>query len=331
MVDRKSAGGTGRASARGPATGAEAPVAPPDPGPATQGDRPVRARAIGGEELKAFTHPLRMAMYSALRDYGPATATQLARRLGESSGQTSYHLRQLERHGFVEDDPEHTGGRERWWRPRSFSVADPVMIADPAQAPAVRAMFDLVIADRVRVLRQFFEAVMSEVADDDESAGTDTTTTLMTRAEAKAMIDEVQLLINEHTDRAKARAATDDLEERRRMRVFFDVVPLIDESTGEPIGPVVGRAAPAMHGAAARLPAAEEPQPNRTATPAVADEPSPEGRVAPELTADADAVATAPQAAVAAEAAPDGAAVPAADDQAASGHRVPDPRGRGGR
>ena len=287
MVDRKGSDGTGHASARGPAAGAEAPIAAPgrvtpataaqtqvtapgrvtpataaqapvnapgrvapDRDPAAPADRPLRARPIGGEELKAFTHPLRMAMYSALRDYGPATATQLARRLGESSGQTSYHLRQLERHGFVEDDPEHTGGRERWWRPRSFSVADPVMIADPAQAPAVRAMFDLVIADRVRVLRQFFEAVMSEVAADDESAGTDTTTALMTKAEAKAMIEEVQLLINEHTDRAKARAAAaDDLEERRRMRVFFDVVPLIDEATGELIGPSAAPPAPASSAA----------------------------------------------------------------------------------
>ena len=233
MMERKGSAGTGRASARGPATGAQAQVAAPgltapDADPAAAGDRPLRARAIGGEELKAFTHPLRMAMYSALRDYGPATATQLARRLGESSGQTSYHLRQLERHGFVEDDPEHAGGRERWWRPVSFSVADPVMIADPAQQPAVRAMFDLVVADRVRVLRQFFEWAMSEVADEDESAGTDTTTALMTRAEAKEMIEAVQTLLLEHTDRAKARVAAGDREGRRRTRIFFDVVPLID-------------------------------------------------------------------------------------------------------
>ncbi len=207
--------------------------AAPGSAPPAGDDRPLRARPIGGEELKAFTHPLRMAMYSALRDHGPATATQLARRLGESSGQTSYHLRQLERHGFVEDDPEHTGGRERWWRSVSFSMADPVMIADPAQQPAVRAMFDLVIAERVRALREFFEAAMAEVSAEDESAGTDTTTALMTKAEAKAMIEAVETLINEHTDRAKARAATGDLEGRRRTRVFFDVVPLIDAAVGD--------------------------------------------------------------------------------------------------
>lgn len=210
----------------GPVGGAPAP-GPGEPGP---DGRPLRARPIGGEELKAFTHPLRMAMYSALRDYGPATATQLARRLGESSGQTSYHLRQLERHGFVQDDPEHTGGRERWWRAVGFSVADPELIADPAQAPAMRAMFDLVVADRVRVLQQFFEAAMSQVADEEESAGTDTTTELLTKAEARDLIEAVQLLINEHADRAKARAAAGEHEGRRRTRIFFDVIPLIDDA-----------------------------------------------------------------------------------------------------
>ena len=205
-----------------------APSDVPVPAGTSSEEHPHRARPIGSEELKAFTHPLRMAMYGALRDYGPATATQLARRLGESSGQTSYHLRQLERHGFVEDDPEHEGGRERWWRSVSFSVEDRVMIADPAQEPAVRAMFDLVVAERVRVLTQFFEAAMAEVAEEDEAAITDTTTAAMTKAEAKEMIEAVGVLLEEHTERAKARAAAGDHEGRRRTRIFFDVVPLID-------------------------------------------------------------------------------------------------------
>jgi len=57
-----------------------------------------------------------MRLMAALHEYGPATASGLADRLGESSGATSYHLRQLAAHGFVEDDPERGKGRERWWR-----------------------------------------------------------------------------------------------------------------------------------------------------------------------------------------------------------------------
>ncbi|NUS13734.1 MAG: winged helix-turn-helix transcriptional regulator [Streptomyces sp.] len=57
-----------------------------------------------------------MRLLAALREYGPATASALAARLGESSGATSYHLRQLAAYGFVVDDPGRGTGRERWWR-----------------------------------------------------------------------------------------------------------------------------------------------------------------------------------------------------------------------
>ncbi|MYS22085.1 helix-turn-helix domain-containing protein [Streptomyces sp. SID4948] len=57
-----------------------------------------------------------MRLLSALQESGPATASGLADRLGESSGATSYHLRQLASYGFVEDDPDRGTGRERWWK-----------------------------------------------------------------------------------------------------------------------------------------------------------------------------------------------------------------------
>src|SRR5918999_1628004 len=67
--------------------------------------------------LRALAHPLRVRLLGLLRTDGPATATLLAKRVGESSGATSYHLRQLAAYGFVEDDPERGGaGRQRWWR-----------------------------------------------------------------------------------------------------------------------------------------------------------------------------------------------------------------------
>jgi DNA-binding transcriptional ArsR family regulator len=69
------------------------------------------------DQLKALTHPLRVRLLKELRTNGPATASLLGRRLGESSGSTSYHLRQLERHGFVEEAPGTGDGRDRWWRP----------------------------------------------------------------------------------------------------------------------------------------------------------------------------------------------------------------------
>jgi predicted ArsR family transcriptional regulator len=67
-------------------------------------------------DLKALTHPVRLRMLGLLRSEGPATATTLATRLGLNTGATSYHLRQLAQHGFVEDDAERGNGRDRWWK-----------------------------------------------------------------------------------------------------------------------------------------------------------------------------------------------------------------------
>ncbi|MFI9585418.1 helix-turn-helix domain-containing protein [Streptomyces sp. NPDC052236] len=65
--------------------------------------------------LKALTHPLRIRLLGLLRQDGPATASELAVRTGESSASTSYHLRVLAKYAFVAE-AEHRDGRERRWQ-----------------------------------------------------------------------------------------------------------------------------------------------------------------------------------------------------------------------
>jgi DNA-binding transcriptional ArsR family regulator len=84
-----------------------------DPGPRFHPDPATR---VDVTNLRGLAHPLRMRILAVLRVEGPATATTLARRLGESSGATSYHLRQLAQYGFVVEDAGRGTGRERWWR-----------------------------------------------------------------------------------------------------------------------------------------------------------------------------------------------------------------------
>jgi DNA-binding transcriptional ArsR family regulator len=67
--------------------------------------------------IRALAHPLRLELLDLLRFDGPSTATLLAGRTGESTGATSYHLRQLARYGYVEEASK-KAGRERWWRYR---------------------------------------------------------------------------------------------------------------------------------------------------------------------------------------------------------------------
>ncbi len=66
--------------------------------------------------LKALAHPIRVRLLGLLRLEGPSTATALAARIGESSGTTSYHLRQLAAADFVAEETARGNGRERWWR-----------------------------------------------------------------------------------------------------------------------------------------------------------------------------------------------------------------------
>lgn len=74
------------------------------------------------ESLRALAHPDRLRIIGLLRIDGPSTATLLGRRLGLNSGATSYHLRQLQAHGFIEPATELGNRRERWWRSRHEST-----------------------------------------------------------------------------------------------------------------------------------------------------------------------------------------------------------------
>ena len=76
---------------------------------------PLPERTLDFDSLKGLSHPLRAELFNLLAVHGAATASQLAERVGESSGATSYHLRQLERHGFVREVEGRGTGRERWW------------------------------------------------------------------------------------------------------------------------------------------------------------------------------------------------------------------------
>jgi DNA-binding transcriptional ArsR family regulator len=77
---------------------------------------PAQDVFVNTHNLRGLAHPIRMQMLGILRRDGPATATQLAQRIGESSAATSYHLRQLAAYGFITDDERPAKGRERWWR-----------------------------------------------------------------------------------------------------------------------------------------------------------------------------------------------------------------------
>jgi DNA-binding transcriptional ArsR family regulator len=104
-------------------------------------------------QLRALAHPLRLQLLQVLHAEGPATASQLGRRLGESSGATSYHLRALHRAGMVEE-AEQRNARERWWQrtPERLiipnSVPPDASDAERAELEAAHAQIESILVDR---------------------------------------------------------------------------------------------------------------------------------------------------------------------------------------
>ena len=187
-------------------------------------DEPTKRFAPAPAALKAFAHPLRMAMYAELGRVGSATASQLARTLGESSGQTSYHLRQLERHGFIEDDPSHAGGRERWWRPVGFEVTDSGLLNDPDTAGPTRALLESVIAERAATLSAWYSSLKPDQPD---TLGLISSASMnLSAEEAEELAAQLAKVIEIYSVQARDREVSDSV---RRFRVHLDVFPLAAE------------------------------------------------------------------------------------------------------
>ncbi|WP_436530540.1 ArsR/SmtB family transcription factor [Actinoplanes sp. HUAS TT8] len=95
-----------------------------------------KPRVLDVDSLKALAHPLRQQMLTRLQREGPATSAELAAEFGADRGATSYHLRQLARFGFIEEDTDRSAGRRRFWRDVPQDLRLPRGTDDPAVAAA---------------------------------------------------------------------------------------------------------------------------------------------------------------------------------------------------
>lgn len=109
--------------------------------------------------MRAMAHPMRMRILGSLRIDGPATSAMLARRLGTDSGQSSHHLRQLAKYGFIEeavDLGKGPRGRERWWRAAHDTTSwDDLSELGPDGAEAVQAFEAAAYREWAQMLAQY--------------------------------------------------------------------------------------------------------------------------------------------------------------------------------
>lgn len=212
------------------------------------GKRPPRSAAAPFEKLpgeaphemdaramKAFAHPLRMAMYTYLSDHGAATSTMLAQHLSESTGQTSYHLRQLEKHGLVEEDSGRGTGRERWWKPISFTIRRAFVEPDGATSAQLDVLMGHQLQDRFEKLRAWLGHHEEETPEWRDASVDTTSTAQLTSAQARALSRELMEVIERHTDAAQqgdsdAEDGEDGerVHDARRVRVYLSAFPLPD-------------------------------------------------------------------------------------------------------
>jgi DNA-binding transcriptional ArsR family regulator len=186
--------------------------------------RPVIHHRLDARAMIALAHPLRIRIRDRLRREGPATATQLAKLFGESSGATSYHLRMLARHGLVEPDPDRGKGRERWWRatPGLFQIDVSELLEDDLARDALR----LAAGELHRLAEQRLQTWLSERqnwSDAWRDATENTAYALrLTADETRALRDELSAIIETYLARPAAADA-------RNVEIELNVFP-----TGRP-------------------------------------------------------------------------------------------------
>ncbi|MFV0463885.1 MAG: helix-turn-helix domain-containing protein [Nostocoides sp.] len=97
--------------------------------------------------LDALAHPVRLRVFTTLRERGSGTASDLARDLGTHTGATSYHLRRLAEAGLVAEAPTSVG-RRRVWQPAHET--GPWQAAEPPADSDAETMLSWVDRDLLR-------------------------------------------------------------------------------------------------------------------------------------------------------------------------------------
>jgi DNA-binding transcriptional ArsR family regulator len=150
--------------------------------------------------LRALAHPIRIRLLGLLRRDGPLTATEAGRRIDESSGSASYHLRQLARFGLVEDAPG-GHGRERPWRATALYTSWSNVADTPELAEASEAFARFVLGRYVERLEKWLGRRANEPAEWQEAAAFGDSLLYLTVEELTQLRDTLQGLAESHLER----------------------------------------------------------------------------------------------------------------------------------
>ncbi|KQX42866.1 ArsR family transcriptional regulator [Devosia sp. Root436] len=190
--------------------------------------RDIKSVVPDATALKALTHPLRLRMLGLLRIEGPATASGLAARLGLNSGATSYHLRQLAQHGFIEEDAARGSQRDRWWRARHEATSVMPAHAEGEALELGLAFEQAALHGQMRQMQRAL-AAYPELPQAWRQASTVSDYTIpMTAEAARALVEKLQTLLWEAMAAAPA-LGTPLPENMRPMTFILHAAPNVGE------------------------------------------------------------------------------------------------------
>jgi DNA-binding transcriptional ArsR family regulator len=192
----------------------------------------TRRLELDAAALKALAHPLRVQILRTLELHDQVSVTSLAQELGETTGAVSYHLRQLARHGLVEEggddaDPADggrpVGRRRRWWRMAvdEIHVTGMAFLEREDTREAAGFLLREFQTGRSRRLAHWF-ATATSWPEEWQRASSDMDGTLrLAPAQTRALADELKAVIDRYRELPPGEGA-------RRVDVQYAVFPADD-------------------------------------------------------------------------------------------------------
>lgn len=179
------------------------------------------------ELYKTLTNPVRRRILDYIGQRREANSTSVARALGESTGTTSYHLRKLAGQHLIEEIPERSGGRERWWR---LLPIDHVMAGPTERTPEEDSALGEWNSQRLSADIDLYIRALAEYDGPDGWVQAQRTGTWMTKEGVHAFYAEYLDLLRKH-GHSEALAPPD----ARPMAIRFLAIPQADPpATGQP-------------------------------------------------------------------------------------------------
>lgn len=159
--------------------------------------------------LSALAHPVRTALLSHLMAVGPRTASECAGAVDASPSNCSWHLRHLEKHGFVERAPDAADGRERPWRAAATGFDFSRLEGEPAAQAALQTFAAVRLDEETRLARAYLRGEDELPEEWRRSADLSTYGLLVTAAELRALTEHLDAAVRPYLAATREDAAAD--------------------------------------------------------------------------------------------------------------------------